>query len=186
MSINVYNWKWIVELTSVILIGKEKRGDNMIKIIAVGKLKEKALQMLVQEYEKRLKLFSKVEIIEVNDEHAPQSNSDAENEIVKEKEGERVLGKIKEGEIVILLDLWGEMWNSEQFANKMEQIQTYQSSQITFVIAGSLGPSSALVKRANYRWKLSDLTFTHQMCRVLVLEQIYRSYMIRNHMPYHK
>lgn len=158
----------------------------MIKIVAVGKLKEKALQMLIKEYEKRLQAFTKLEIIEVNDEHAPQSNSDAQNELVKEKEGERILSKIKEGETVILLDLWGEMLSSEKLAKKLSDIQTYQSSNITFVIAGSLGPSKAVVKRANMRWKLSDLTFTHQMCRVLVLEQIYRSYMIMNNQPYHK
>lgn len=158
----------------------------MIKIVAVGKLKEKALRMQIEEYEKRLRPFTKLEIIEVPDEIAPQSNSDAENELVKEKEGEKLLNKIKEGEYVILLDLWGEMIDSVAFAKKLETIQTYQSSTITFVIAGSLGPSKEVVKRANYRWKLSDLTFTHQMTRVLVLEQVYRGYMINHHNPYHK
>lgn len=158
----------------------------MIKIVAVGKLKEKALRMQIEEYEKRLRPFTKLEIIEVADEIAPQTNSDAENEMVKDKEGEKLLQKIKDGEYVILLDLWGEMIDSVTFANKLEAIQTYQSSTITFVIAGSLGPGKAVVKRANYRWKLSDLTFTHQMTRVLVLEQIYRGYMINHHNPYHK
>lgn len=158
----------------------------MIKIVAVGKLKEKALRMQIEEYEKRLRPFTKLEIIEVPDENAPQSNSDAENEIVKEKEGERLLSKIKDGEYVILLDLWGEMIDSVAFAKKLESIQTYQSSTVTFVIAGSLGPSKEVVKRSDYRWKLSDLTFTHQMTRVLVLEQIYRGYMINHHNPYHK
>ncbi|WP_416325277.1 23S rRNA (pseudouridine(1915)-N(3))-methyltransferase RlmH [[Eubacterium] hominis] len=158
----------------------------MIKIVAVGKLKEKALRMQIEEYEKRLRPFTKLEIIEVADEVAPQTNSDAENEMVKDKEGEKLLQKIKDGEYVILLDLWGEMIDSVTFANKLEAIQTYQSSTITFVIAGSLGPGKAVVKRANYRWKLSDLTFTHQMTRVLVLEQIYRGYMINHHNPYHK
>lgn len=158
----------------------------MIKIVAVGKLKEKALRMQIEEYEKRLRPFTKLEIIEVADEVAPQTNSDAENEMVKDKEGEKLLQKIKDGEYVILLDLWGEMIDSVTFANKLEAIQTYQSSTVTFVIAGSLGPGKAVVKRANYRWKLSDLTFTHQMTRVLVLEQIYRGYMINHHNPYHK
>lgn len=158
----------------------------MIKIVAVGKLKEKALRIQIEEYEKRLRPFTKLEIIEVADEVAPQTNSDAENEMVKDKEGEKLLQKIKDGEYVILLDLWGEMIDSVTFANKLEAIQTYQSSTITFVIAGSLGPGKAVVKRANYRWKLSDLTFTHQMTRVLVLEQIYRGYMINHHNPYHK
>lgn len=158
----------------------------MIKIVAVGKIKEKFVKAQIAEYEKRLKPFTKLEIIEVNDEVAPQSNSEAENAMVKEKEGERLLSKIKDQEFVILLDLWGEMINSEEFAKKIEHIQTYQSSNITFVIAGSLGPGKNVLSRANWRWKLSDLTFTHQMTRVLVLEQIYRSFMILNNNPYHK
>lgn len=158
----------------------------MIKIVAVGKIKEKFVKAQIAEYEKRLKPFTKLEIIEVNDEVAPQSNSEAENAMVKEKEGERLLSKIKDQEFVILLDLWGEMVNSEEFAKKIEHIQTYQSSNITFVIAGSLGPGKNVLSRANWRWKLSDLTFTHQMTRVLVLEQIYRSFMILNNNPYHK
>lgn len=158
----------------------------MIKIVAVGKIKEKAVRAQIEEYCKRLKPFTKLEIIEVNDEIAPQSNSDAENQAVKEKEGERLLAKIKDQEYVILLDLWGEMLSSETFAKKIDQLQTYQSSNITFVIAGSLGPGQNVYKRANYRWKLSDLTFTHQMTRVLVLEQVYRAFMIMNNNPYHK
>lgn len=158
----------------------------MIKIIAVGKIKEKYVKAQIAEYEKRLRPFTKLEIIEVNDEVAPQSNSEAQNVMVKEKEGERILGKIKDQEYVILLDLWGEMIDSEQLAKKVESLQTYQSSNITFVIAGSLGPGKNILARANWRWKLSDLTFTHQMTRVLVLEQIYRAYMILNHNPYHK
>ena len=158
----------------------------MIKIVAVGKIKEKAVRAQIDEYCKRLKPFTKLEIIEVNDEIAPQSNSEAENQAVKEKEGERLLAKIKDQEYVILLDLWGEMLSSETFAKKIDQLQTYQSSQITFVIAGSLGPGQNVYKRANYRWKLSDLTFTHQMTRVLVLEQVYRAFMIMNNNPYHK
>ena len=158
----------------------------MIKIVAVGKIKEKAVRAQIDEYCKRLRPFTKLEIIEVNDEIAPQSNSEAENQAVKEKEGERLLAKIKDQEYVILLDLWGEMISSETFAKKIDQLQTYQSSQITFVIAGSLGPGQNVYQRANYRWKLSDLTFTHQMTRVLVLEQVYRAFMIMNHNPYHK
>lgn len=158
----------------------------MIKILAVGKIKEKAMLALVDEYRKRLSPFTKVEIAEVNDEHAPQTNSDAENEQVKEKEGRRLLAQIKENDFVILLDLWGKMFDSEGFAKKIDQLQTQGNSTLVFVIAGSLGPSKEIVDRSNLRWKLSDLTFTHQMTRVLVLEQIYRAYMINNHRPYHK
>ena len=87
---------------------------------------------------------------------------------------------------MILLDLWGEMVDSEAFAQKLERLQTYQTSNLTFVIAGSLGPGENVYKRCNWKWKLSDLTFTHQMTRVLVLEQIYRAFMIQNNNPYHK
>ena len=158
----------------------------MIKILAVGKIKEKAMLALIDEYRKRLSPFTKVEIVEVSDEHAPQTNSDAENELVKEKEGKRLLAQIKENEFVILLDLWGKMFDSEGFAKKIDQLQTQGNSTLVFVIAGSLGPSKEIVDRSNLRWKLSDLTFTHQMTRLLVLEQIYRAYMINNHRPYHK
>lgn len=158
----------------------------MIKIVAVGKIKEKALRAQLAEYEKRLRPFTKLEIIEVNDEVAPQSNSESQNQQVKEKEGERILSKIKDQEYVILLDLWGDMVNSEKFAQKLDQLQTYQTSNLTFVIAGSLGPGKNIYARCNWKWKLSDLTFTHQMTRVLVLEQIYRAYMIQNNNPYHK
>lgn len=158
----------------------------MIRVIAVGRLKEKAMDTLVKEYSKRLSAFTKMEIIEVADEQAPQQNSEAQNEMVKRKEGERILAKIKDAEYVILLDLHGKMLTSEQFAAHIEQVQTYQTSDITFIIGGSLGLSPAVLQRANYRWKLSDLTFPHQLVRVLLLEQIYRSFMILNHMPYHK
>ena len=95
----------------------------MIKIVAVGKIKEKALRTQIEEYEKRLRPFTKLEIIEVNDEVAPQSNSDSQNNQVKEKEGERILAKIKEQEYVILLDLWGEMVDSERFSKKLDQLR---------------------------------------------------------------
>lgn len=157
-----------------------------MKLIAVGKLKDKALSALVDEYVKRLKPYEKVEILEVADMMAPESNSDAQNEQVKKIEGERVLSKIKENEYVILLDLWGESISSEQLAAKIEKIYTYHSSNLTFVIGGSLGLSPELLKRADFRWKLSECTFTHQMVRVLVLEQFYRATMINRHMPYHK
>lgn len=158
----------------------------MIKVIGVGKIKEKALKSLIDEYVKRLSAYTKIEVMEVTDEAALDKFSDAENKKVMEIEGERVLKKIKDKEYVILLDLHGQMLNSEQLATKLTSIQTYQSSDITFVIGGSLGVSDALVKRSQLRWKLSDLTFTHQMVRVLILEQIYRAYKINNNETYHK
>ena len=157
----------------------------MIRVIAIGKNKDKALQSLEKEYTKRLSAFSKVEILEVKDEANDHCEREAEMVLIKEKEGKRVLEKIKDSEFVILLDLHGDMLDSEGFAKKMEK--TYNShSNITFVIAGSLGPSPQLVARANWRWKLSDLTFTHLMTRVLLLEQVYRAFMINNNRNYHK
>lgn len=158
----------------------------MIKIIGVGKIKEKAMNACIEEYVKRCKAFTKLEIIEVSDESIPQNNSEKQNEQAKKIEGERILSKIKDNEYVIVLDLWGETCSSEKFAKKLEEIQTYHSSNITFVIGGSLGLSPQLVQRANFRFKLSDCTFPHQLCRLLLVEQIYRSFMISNNMPYHK
>lgn len=158
----------------------------MIKVIGIGKIKEKALKSLIDEYLKRLSAYSKIEMIETIDEPALDKFSDAENKKVMDIEGERVLKKIKDKEYVILLDLHGEMLTSEKLAAKLSSIQTYGSSDITFVIGGSLGVSEDLIQRSNLRWKLSDLTFTHQLVRVLVLEQIYRSYKINHHETYHK
>lgn len=157
----------------------------MIKVFCIGKNKDKALQSLEKEYSKRLSAFDKVQIEEFKDEPDIHSEREKEAEAIKEKEGRRVLDKIRDQDFVILLDLHGQMYTSEEFAEKREAWMT-QNSSLIFVIAGSLGPSEALVKRANARWKLSDLTFTHLMCRVLVLEQIYRSFMIEKGRSYHK
>lgn len=158
----------------------------MIKIVAVGKIKEKAYKDIIEEYLKRLKPYSKIEIIEVNDEVCNASNSEGDNIIVKKKEGERILSKIKDNDYVVLLDLWGEQVDSIKLANKINNIYTYNNSNITFVIAGSLGYSDEVISRANYKFKLSDLTFTHQMVRVLLIEQIYRCYKILGNEIYHK
>lgn len=158
----------------------------MIKVIGIGKIKEKAMKNLIDEYIKRLRPYSKIEVIEVNDESTSDKNSEAENKKVMDIEAQRVMKHVKERDYMILLDLHGKMISSEQLAEKMTQITTYQSSDITFVIGGSLGVGEELVKRADFRWKMSDLTFTHQFVRVLVLEQIYRAYKINNNETYHK
>ena len=157
----------------------------MIRILCIGKMKDKALHMLEEEYKKRLGAFTKIEIVEVRDEPNERIEREKEAALAKEKEGERAPSQIKDGEFVILLDLHGSHWDSETFAEKLGNWQA-ASSTLTFVIAGSLGPSPALAARANARWKLSDLTFTHLMTRVLVLEQIYRAFMILNGRKYHK
>lgn len=157
----------------------------MITLLCIGKNKEKALCQLENEYVKRIQPFSKLQVIEVKDESNVHMERDKEAELIKEKEGKRVLEKIRPQDFVILLDLHGKMSDSISFSNQLES-WFMKSSDLVFVIAGSLGPSSDLVKRADYRWKLSDLTFTHLMTRILVLEQIYRAFMIQNGRSYHK
>lgn len=157
----------------------------MIRVIAVGKNRDKSLQDLQREYIKRITAFSKIEVIEVKDEPNNHMERESEWRIVKEKEGGRVLDRLKGNDFVVLLDLHGDMWDSQSFAMKFNQWQS-SFSHIVFVIAGSLGPGEKLIQRANVRWKISDLTFTHLMARVLVLEQIYRAFMINHHRNYHK
>ena len=153
----------------------------MITIVAVGKLKEKAWKELSDEYVKRISAYTKVEIVEVADE-----TNQLEEAKVKKLEGERILKAIKKDSFVVLLDLRGRMLNSVELSMKIDEIYTYHSSNITFIIGGSLGVSDEVYSRADYKWKLSDLTFPHNLVRILLLEQIYRSYRILNNEPYHK
>ncbi|MDI9540051.1 MAG: 23S rRNA (pseudouridine(1915)-N(3))-methyltransferase RlmH [Bacillota bacterium] len=154
----------------------------MIRIVAVGKIKEKALTTLINEYRKRISNYSKIEVIEVAD----KPNDKLEEQKVKELEGQRIIKQIKKDSYVILLDLQGQSLNSEELAKKIEQINTYQSSNITFIIGGSLGVSDSVRERADFRLKISELTFPHNIARLLILEQIYRSYKILNNEIYHK
>ena len=158
----------------------------MIRLIVVGKVKESWMRSGIQEYLKRLSIYEKVEVVEVNDEKAPESNSEAQNEEVKKKEGNRLLKNIKSQEYVILLDLAGTQRTSEDLANQLDHLYTQGKSQICFVVGGSLGLSKEIMTRANDRWCLSLSTFPHQLVRILLLEQIYRSFRILNHEPYHK
>lgn len=157
----------------------------MIKLFCIGKNKDKALKELEKEYLKRLSAFDKVELVEFKDEPDVHSERESEARIIMEKEGARVLEKIRPQDFVILLDVHGTQWDSLEFAAR-RQAWTDAGKSLVFVIAGSLGPSQALVQRSDVRWQLSRLTFTHMMCRVLVLEQVYRSYMIQNGRTYHK
>ena len=158
----------------------------MIRIIAVGKIKEKSLRELIAEYTKRISGYDRIEILETDEEKIPASNSEAENGKAMEAEGKRLLEKVKPGDYMVLLDLAGEMTDSVKLSEKIEKIRTYESGTIDFVIGGSLGTSKEVKKRANWKWKLSDLTFPHQLARLVVLEQIYRSFKIQHNEPYHK
>lgn len=157
-----------------------------ITIIAVGKLKEKYLKEAVSEYSKRLSKYCHINIIEVPDEKAPENMSKAEEAAVKYREGQGILKHIKTDTYVIALDIQGKMLCSETFAGFIDDLGIRGRSNITFVIGGSLGLSSEVLTRADYKLSFSSMTFPHQLMRVILLEQIYRGYRIIKGEPYHK
>lgn len=157
-----------------------------IKIICVGKLKEKYLIDGVNEYLKRLQGYCNVEIYEVSDEKIPYHPSLADETLVKVKEGRRVLDKVKQDDYMILLDLKGENPDSIEFAKKIEDCMINGKSSLAFVIGGSLGHCEEVYDRANYKVSFSELTFPHQLMRLILVEQIYRAFKIINNEPYHK
>ena len=157
-----------------------------ISILSVGKLKEKYLKQGIEEYVKRLSSYAKVDIVEVSDEKTPENLSPKEEEIVKNKEGERLLAKIKDDDYVIALAIEGEMPTSEKLAAKLDQLATYGKSKITFIIGGSIGLSSDVMQRADEAISFSRMTFPHQLMRLILVEQIYRAFRINRGEPYHK
>lgn len=157
-----------------------------IKIICVGKLKEKYFRDAIAEYQKRLSRFAKIEIVQVPDEKAPEKFSDAEQEKVKEIEGQRILSKIKAKEYVYVTAITGKERSSEEFAHELKNLATYGHSDVAFVIGGSLGTSAAVNKRADDLMSFGKLTMPHQLMRVVLIEQIYRGFMINSGSPYHK
>lgn len=158
----------------------------MIRIIACGKVKEKWMKDGIDEYSKRIQPYEKLEIIEVKDEKTPDNVSNRDNEKIKQIEGKRLLKNISDDDYVVVLDLAGKELDSVALSEKIETIHTLGKNKIDFVIGGSLGLSQEIIKRADFRWKLSVNTFPHQLCRIIVLEQIYRAFRILNHEPYHK
>ncbi|MGM0170225.1 ribosomal RNA large subunit methyltransferase H [Enterococcus sp. AZ140] len=157
-----------------------------IKIISVGKLKEKYLIQGINEYVKRLKAYGKIELIEVPDEKAPENLSEAQMRQVKEKEGERILGKIKDHEFVYALAIQGENPTSEAFAKQIDQLGIQGKSQLVFVIGGSLGLSDDVMQRSNAQISFGKMTYPHQLMRLILVEQIYRAFRINTGAPYHK
>ncbi|MGO5434920.1 23S rRNA (pseudouridine(1915)-N(3))-methyltransferase RlmH [Enterococcus cecorum] len=157
-----------------------------IKIIGVGKLKEKYLVQAMQEYLKRLQAYSKVEVIELADEKAPENLSETQMMQIKDKEGERILAKIKDQEYVIALAIEGKNPSSEAFAQKIENLGIQGKSQLVFVIGGSLGLSPSVMQRSNAQISFGKMTFPHQLMRVMLTEQIYRAFRIIHNQPYHK
>lgn len=157
-----------------------------ITIASVGKLKERYLKEGIAEYTKRLSRFCEVELIEVDDEHAPESLSQAQEAQVRQKEAERLLKRAKDGSYLILLDLAGQQADSETFSSKLEGVMLSGNSHITFIIGGSLGLDQSLINAANYRLCLSKMTFPHQLARLILIEQIYRAFKIMKNETYHK
>ncbi|MFZ5944973.1 MAG: 23S rRNA (pseudouridine(1915)-N(3))-methyltransferase RlmH [Bacillota bacterium] len=157
-----------------------------IKIIAVGKLKEKYLKEGIVEYLKRLQSYAKVEIIEVADEKEPANASPVDEDIVKEKEAERISKHIKQDTYLICLAIDGKQLSSEELAGKLDKLALEGKSDITMVIGGSLGLSQSVISRADFKLSFSKMTFPHQLMRLILLEQLYRAFRIIKGEPYHK
>lgn len=157
-----------------------------ITIISVGKIKEKYLKDAIAEYAKRLSKYCKLELIEVADEKTPDHASEIVETQIRDKEGERIAKFIKPDSFVIALAIDGAMLSSEQFASKINTLGINGQSHLTFVIGGSIGLSQSVLSRADYSLSFSKMTFPHQLMRVILLEQIYRSYRIIQGEPYHK
>ncbi len=157
-----------------------------INIVCVGKIKEKYLKLGIDEFKKRLSKYCKLEIIELEDEKAPENLSDKEMLMIKEKEGKKILSKIKDNSYVIALAIDGKNLSSEELAETINKLGVRGISNITFVIGGSLGLSDEVLSRADYKLSFSKMTFPHQLMRLILLEQVYRVYRINNGEPYHK
>ena len=157
-----------------------------IRILCVGKIKEKFFTEAVNEYRKRLGRYISLEILETADEMTPESAGEKEKEQILEKEGQRLLRLIHDGDYVITLEIGGKKVDSETLASFIEELSIRGTGTVDFVIGGSLGLGRAVLQRSNLALSFSDLTFPHQLMRVILLEQIYRSFRIIRNEPYHK
>ena len=157
-----------------------------ITLITVGKIKEKYLRDAIAEYSKRLSRYCKLEIIEVADEKTPDHASEVVEKSIRDKEGERLMRYIRDDDYVITLEICGKMLDSVAFSRQLENLGIRGQSHICFVIGGSIGLGKEVLKRSDYALSFSKMTFPHQLMRVILLEQIYRSYRIISHEPYHK
>ncbi len=157
-----------------------------ITVIAVGKIKEKYYRDAVAEYMKRLSRYCRPEVVEVEDEKTPDRAGEALEEQIKEKEAERILRHVRPEAHVITLEIQGRKTDSPGFADTLEKLATYGKSHIQFIIGGSLGLHKSVSARADEKISFSDMTFPHQLMRVILLEQVYRAYRIISGEPYHK
>lgn len=157
-----------------------------IKLICVGKLKEKYLTEGMKEYMKRLSAYADIEVIEVSDEKIPDKASLAEEILVKAKEGRKILDKVKQDDYMILLDVGSKQLDSVAFSKHIEQCMINGKSTIDFVIGGSLGHGEEVLERADKKLSFSPMTFPHQLMRLILIEQIYRAFKIMKNETYHK
>lgn len=157
-----------------------------VTIVTVGKIKEKYLKDAIAEYSKRLSKYCKLEIIEVADEKTPDNASAVVEEQIRAKEAERILKYVKEDAYVITLEIHGKQLTSEELADKIEKLGVQGTSHIMLIIGGSIGLGEEVLKRSDFALSFSKMTFPHQLMRVILLEQIYRSYRIISGEPYHK
>ena len=158
----------------------------IITIITVGKIKEKYLKDAIAEYSKRLSKYCKLEIVEVADEKTPENASETVENAIREKEAERILKYVKEDAYIITLEIGGKLLSSEELAEKIEKLGIQGTSHIIFIIGGSIGLGKSVLEKSDYALSFSRMTFPHQLMRVILLEQVYRSYRIMNGEPYHK
>lgn len=157
-----------------------------LTLLTVGKIKEPYLRDAVSEYSKRLSKYCRLEIVEVADERTPEKAGPALEEGIRQKEGQRLLRHIRDDMFVITLEIQGNMLTSEQLAEKINRLGLGGTSSIAFVIGGSIGLSKEVSQRADYKLSFSKMTFPHQLMRVILLEQIYRSFKIQRGETYHK
>lgn len=157
-----------------------------ITILCVGQIKEKYFRDAIAEYQKRLSRYCKFKMIEVADEKTKENASEAENDLIRKKEGERLLKHIKDSDYCITLEIDGKMLTSEGLSKEIDRLGLAGKSSLVFVIGGSIGLDTAVLKRSDYALSFSKMTFPHQLMRVILLEQIYRSYRIMRGEPYHK
>lgn len=157
-----------------------------IKIVTVGKLKEKYLKDGIAEYTKRISRFTKLEMIELADEKTPDKASELENQKILETEGARILSKVGERDFVVVLAIEGKTFSSEDFSKQLEQASIKGYSTLTFIIGGSLGLAPIVKNRANLSVSFGRLTLPHQLMRLVLIEQIYRAFTIQQGSPYHK
>ncbi|MCI5868461.1 MAG: 23S rRNA (pseudouridine(1915)-N(3))-methyltransferase RlmH [Dorea sp.] len=157
-----------------------------ITLITVGKIKEKYLRDAIAEYSKRLSRYCKLEVVEVADEKTPDNASETVENAIREKEAERILKYIKEDAYIITLEINGRQLSSEEMAEKIEKLGIQGISHIIFIIGGSIGLGKAVLDKSDFALSFSKMTFPHQLMRVILLEQVYRSYRIIHGEPYHK